>query len=87
MLHRLTERIKTGHIPFYWDERDDLLKMKEAQYKNISNRLGKILKEIIKGIEKNPYIIAEKLCKFVSEDNKTVSKTGTKLFRLLFQLQ
>ncbi|KAK3921360.1 Cyclic GMP-AMP synthase, partial [Frankliniella fusca] len=61
MLHRLAEKIKTGHIPFYWDERDDLLKMNDKQFSNVSNRLGKLLKEMIRGVEKNPYIIAEKL--------------------------
>lgn len=62
MLHRLTEHIRTGHIPFYWDGKDDLLKMKGVECQNVSNRFGKILKDIIKGVgENNPYIIAEKL--------------------------
>ncbi|XP_034255077.1 uncharacterized protein LOC117653494 [Thrips palmi] len=73
MLHRLTEQIRTGHIPFYWDERDDLLKLEKRVHENVSNRLANIFKDIVKVIDKNPYIIAEKLlnpdeCKDV-EDN------------------
>lgn len=64
MLHRLTEQIRTGHIPFYWDARDDLLKQDQKVYENVCNRLTNILKDIVKGIEKNPFIIAEKLCNY-----------------------
>lgn len=67
MLNRLTEHIRTGHIPFYWDERDDLLKLeKKVVYENVSNQLARILKDIVKVIDQNPYIIAEKLCKYNS---------------------
>lgn len=63
MLNRLVVRIKDGHIPFYWDHRDDLLKLDKVQAQNVGNCLENILKSIIKRIDSDPYILAEKLCK------------------------
>lgn len=67
MLNCLINHIKEGRIPFYWDGQDDLLKLNEKQRENVLGRLRAILKDIIRNVESNPYIIAEKLCKLHSK--------------------
>lgn len=61
MLNRLIGHIKSGHIPFFWDKRDDLLKMGKTQAENVGGCLTRLLKDMVKNVESNPCIIAEKL--------------------------
>lgn len=53
------------NLPYFWDNKLNLLyNLNPEELRNISNRLGKIIKKIYISIEDDPYVIASYICKF-----------------------
>lgn len=65
MLKELCQACQQHEIPFFWDERYNLLgKIQDIEMFNIFSRLNNIIKIIEINIMTNKFILAEYICKF-----------------------
>lgn len=64
MLQRYLTCIEKKNIPFYWNEKENLISsISQNILKDAENRLKCVIMDIKKNFESDPYIIAKYLCK------------------------
>lgn len=65
MLKVLEQSLERGKIPYYWDERYNLIEgLLDSHKKNLECRVKNIIADIAKNVSGNPRIIAKYICKF-----------------------
>jgi len=65
MLKVLEKSLNCGKIPYYWDERYNLLQgFQESHIQNLACRLKNIIADIEKNVSTSPLVIAKYICKF-----------------------
>ena len=65
MLKVLEQSIKCGKIPYYWDERYNLIEgLQDSHIQNLAHRLKRIIADIERNVSGSPLVIAKYICKF-----------------------
>jgi hypothetical protein len=65
MLKLFEKSLDCGKIPYYWDERYNLLEgLHDSNKQNLEGRLKNIITDIEKNVSGSPHVIAKYICKF-----------------------